>query len=440
MQNHILLFHVGMHKTGTTSLQRFLYDNDAVLRKYGWAYPDIYSDNYSTFCNGKKLFWRERDLARWENIKKELQNYNIIVSCEAYWRAVHKLLEALSIAQTFCNNIKVIVYLRRQDRAVESMYNQQVKVRSEHGSIIDYMNKRSMWSTDYLNTLDIISDKIGRENVIVRVYEKEQFEGERNDIFSDFICSLPDGPVSLNWDELLFPEKQNLSLSGNILEIKKICNSIYEDHNTVCCSKKLISELVRISNIRQNYTSTGMSTGYFTKQERIDLLNSQAQNNSEIAKKYLNRADGKLFYDDFVDYPVYQNQATGFEKDIILTLYSMLCLQQRKIEMAPVVAAVALLRKEKKLAFWGFGDNGKQLYNYALLPDIIIDNDPNKCHRTFMEIPVVPSAEIGNWEEYFIVVTPTSSKSIEDFLLKIGLKKGENYIMVNDFFDYLAIY
>lgn len=442
MQTHTLLFHIGMYKTGTTALQRFLYDNDRMLQKYGWTYPDLCPSEYSAYGNGngEKLLRRETDSKRWDVIRSALKNYNVIISSEAYWTYLSNLLEAVNTAQTFYDNIKVIVYLRRQDRAVESMYNQLVKGRSEHGSIMEYMNRRLLWTYDYLSILEKISAKIGQENIIVRVYEKGQFEGSRKDIFSDFIYSLPGEPITLKWNEFILPEKENLSLNGNFFEIKKICNFINEDHNQLWWSKKHVRELARVSDMEQNENSFQLSTGYFTKRERISILDSQAKNNAKIAKEYLNRSDGKLFYDDFVDYPIYQSKATEFEEDIILTLCSMLYLQQRKIEMAPAVAAVALLRKNRKLAFWGFGDNGKQLLEYTLLSDIIIDNDPDKYHRTYMGISIIPSDEINNWKEYFIVVTPTSSRIIEDFLLQKGLQKGEDYILLNDFFDYRAIY
>lgn len=36
-----LVFHIGMPKTGSTAIQRFLYENDNALKQYGWLYPDL---------------------------------------------------------------------------------------------------------------------------------------------------------------------------------------------------------------------------------------------------------------------------------------------------------------------------------------------------------------------------------------------------------------
>lgn len=439
MKNNILLFHIGTHKTGTTSLQRFLYDNNEILKKYNWSYPCLDTAGFTIWTNGRKLPWDEGSTERWQMIEKELQDYNVIISDEEFWYYPDKLSKILSKAQEFCNNIKVIVYLRRQDRLVESMYNQDTKTLSEHDSIMKYMNERLGLSNNYLENLEKISDKIGHENVIVRIYEKEQFAGERSDIFSDFIDSLPGSNITPDWKQFTIPEYLNLSLNGNFYEIKKICNSIIDNPSEIW-NKEQIRGIKKISGIKHTKNSQKLSVGYFTKQERIDLLNSQAENNAEIARKYLNRKDGELFYDKFLDYPVYQGKATEFEKDLIQTLFSMIYKQQKKIEILPAVTAIFMLRKNRKLALWGIGENGEKLLNYPLFPDVMIDNDPNKYHKTINNIQIVTSDEINNWEEYFTVVTPHFSEKIDEILRNKGLKKGENYLLLNDYLDYFLTY
>lgn len=439
MKNNILLFHIGTHKTGTTSLQRFLYDNNEILKKYNWSYPCLDTAGYTIWTNGRKLPWDEGSTERWKMIEKELQDFNVIISDEEFWYYPDKLSKILSKAQEFNNNIKVIVYLRRQDRLIESMYNQDTKTLSEHGSIIDYMNNRLGLSNNYLENLEKISDKIGHENIIVRIYEKEQFAGKRKDIFSDFIHSLPDSNINPDWDTFTIPERQNLSLNGNFYEIKKICNSIIDNPSEIW-NKEQIRGLRQISGMKHTKNSHGLSNGYFSKQERKNLLNSQAENNAEIARKYLNRENGELFYDKFLDYPVFQNQATDFERDMIQTLFSLIYRQQKKIEILPAITAIFLLKKNKKLALWGIGKNGEKLLNYPLFPDIMIDNDPNKYHKMINNIPVVPSNEIKNWEEYFIVVTPQFSEKIDEILCNKGLKNGENYLLFSDYLDEFIMY
>lgn len=438
MKENVLLFHIGMFKTGTTSLQRFLYDNSELLKKYHWSYPKLDTTDV-VWINGRKLGWDDGSAQRWETIKQDLKEHNVIISEEGYCYLLDKFFKVLSKAQEFHHNIKVIIYLRRQDRLAESMYNQDVKQLSEHSSFHEYMNDRIRFFVNYLELLDKISEKIGRENIIVRVYEKEQFEGERKDIFSDFIHSLPGPAVNLDWQQAIIPDRKNLSLNGNFYEIKKICNSIIENP-CECWNREHFRAITQISGKKHTQNSKGLNAGYITKQERMDLLDSQAENNAEIARKYLNRENGELFYDKFLDYPVYQDRATDFEADMIQTLFTMIYKQQRKIEILPTVTAIFLLKKNKKLVLWGFGETGKRLYQYPLFPDAIIDNDPNKNHDRINNIPIIPSDEFKEWEESFVVVTPLFADGIEQELRSKGLKKGENYILMNDYYDYFSMF
>ena len=159
--NNTLLLHIGTIKTGSTSLQKFLYTNAKKLEAYGWKYPyinhaleelGIEFDNIS-FKNGSvfnaswkvrvdelesadKQDWsemwdienrfeidskREAWFRTWEIINNHLCDSNVIISEELIsWRNTVSFLEA---AKRQYDNIKVIIYLRRQDRFFESAWN-----------------------------------------------------------------------------------------------------------------------------------------------------------------------------------------------------------------------------------------------------------------------------------------------------------------------------
>ena len=50
MGTNTLLIHIGMPKTGTTALQSFLFNNNSLLKKYGWCYP-VLEDAESGYWN-----------------------------------------------------------------------------------------------------------------------------------------------------------------------------------------------------------------------------------------------------------------------------------------------------------------------------------------------------------------------------------------------------
>ena len=89
MEN-VLLFHIGFHKTGSTSILRFLYDNDTELRKYGWFYPDfseMVKPRQIALNNGfylrLPLFKKDRG-KMWKIISENLKKYNVIIQISDY--------------------------------------------------------------------------------------------------------------------------------------------------------------------------------------------------------------------------------------------------------------------------------------------------------------------------------------------------------------------
>ena len=196
MEN-VLLFHIGFHKTGSTSIQRFLYDNDTELRKYGWFYPDfseMVKPRQIALNNGfylrLPLFKKDRG-KMWKIISENLKKYNVIISEEGF--SDEDIQTILSEAKKYHNNIKVIVYLRRQDLYIGSFYNQAVKAAYVHGTVNEYMENFLYYSDNYLDRLEKIGRVIGDENIIVRVYEGRQFAGSRKDVLSDFMYTIADG-------------------------------------------------------------------------------------------------------------------------------------------------------------------------------------------------------------------------------------------------------
>ena len=72
--------------------------------------------------------------------------------------------------------VKIIFYVRRQDDRIESNYNQAVKeisYRSPH-TFTQFLGNGYKSILDYYQVLLPWSDAFGRENIIVRCYEKEQ--------------------------------------------------------------------------------------------------------------------------------------------------------------------------------------------------------------------------------------------------------------------------
>ena len=293
-QKNIYL-HIGTHKTGTTALQNFFALNRKILKKSGIVYPfDIEGGG-----NGGhyRLFWalrRERGVRserfpsnldsaskEWELAMKQCDGQNGLISAEGLWLCWPEDLQAIK-KLTAGFKVYIVVYLRRQDTMTMSRYNQVIKggrVWTDH-EVQNY--------PDYEKGLKVWADIFGKENIIVRPYEKQQFY--KNTIFSDFLCHVLGLELT---DDFIIPEGDVNSGFHHIpLEYKRMVNLL-----PISLEQKyeLVKPLQRVSEIFQR-DSVGKHSILFP-QEQLDIIQQYAASNERIARDYLGREDGKLFFD-----------------------------------------------------------------------------------------------------------------------------------------------
>lgn len=246
-----LFLHIGTAKTGTTSIQFFCRENEELLKQRGYCYPK--SPKAYPFVskakNGHMLEATIRDkegnrlLEEEEKdfqaciamIKKQFETYDtVILSDEAIWRDLslgHKdvLQKVAREAKAAGFALKVIVYLRRQDLMAVSIWNQYVKAPQmvTPYNFEDFCKNMRMdaWLA-YDEKLDKIVREVGRENVIVRRFEPQNFYG--GNIFQDFFYA-----TGIPWsdDYVITEEVRNTRLSGNAVEIKRILNGLPKTNN-----------------------------------------------------------------------------------------------------------------------------------------------------------------------------------------------------------------
>lgn len=310
-----LYLHIGMPKTGTTAIQTFLNDNAEVLERnkicfpdFGFRYPRV-----GVLRNAHFLFYVETDesgefittpaypkaYAKYRSALDQIgelgKHYDkIILSDEAlwrrkssrpaFWKGLKKDLESKGLT------LHLIVYLRRQDDFAQSMYRQ--KVRSFHTCLTfsDFLkNFTESYPLDYPAYLNMLSECVGRENISLRVYESRQYRGEEKNLFSDFLdvlgLSFSDG----------FEVKQplcNIALDDSQLELRRILNTLPEPPYK---TNALLNGMEYVPLQNPNPKGTG-KTGFFKPGEQSAYLERFAESNAKLAREYLGREDGVLFY------------------------------------------------------------------------------------------------------------------------------------------------
>ncbi len=176
-----LILHTGLHKTGTTSLQKAFYDNRRWLRSAGVLYP-------TTGLSKKPVNWGHHELAyamrqeqtaqsTWSDLRKEADKSGletIFVSSEELSLLPFPRLPGIRpyqiIAECFTGyDITLLVYLRPQADLVASLYNHHVKSVGETAEVIDFL-ARVAPRLDYAQYLHVAAVAWGNEAIAVRRY------------------------------------------------------------------------------------------------------------------------------------------------------------------------------------------------------------------------------------------------------------------------------
>ena len=331
--------HIGLPKTGTTAIQHFLRDNNTALEKHGICYPDLGLDysSVSPYRNGHFLvpYFKGEDLPTYESSLNQLEEIGnrfekIILSDEALWRfgeqrpeAWEKLLDDLKERGL---RLHIIVYLRRQDRFLLSYYRQRVKGVHTDLSFYDCLDElREMYPLDYYAYMNMLSGTIGRESLSVRVYEKDQFQGNARNLYSDFL-SVFDLPLG---EEFTTPnETLNETLDDTNLELRRILNTLPEFFR----DDPILDKAFRKNARNSIFIASDEKTSFFRPGEQAAYLESFAETNRRLAREYLGREDGVLFYDSSgTDLPEYRIHTEELLQETIRFYARAICLLE--IEM-----------------------------------------------------------------------------------------------------------
>lgn len=222
--------HIGLEKTGTTTIQDFLIENNDKLldnnfffpqgintrmQVLGYLQPKI-DDPYSMFVGitTQDSFIKFQDKLKADIIKiiKNNKNKNIIFSHEL----IQSRLTSKEEVDYFKSNlenlgfkkIKIILYIRNQADLFASMCSQSLKNGLEEDESFLYAPGNSYISfvCNHKQTLEWWSSVFGKDNLEVRIFDRQDFVN--NNLICDFLNIL-----GLNHKDFTLMEDKNLSLS-----------------------------------------------------------------------------------------------------------------------------------------------------------------------------------------------------------------------------------
>jgi hypothetical protein len=300
-----VIIHIGSPKTGTTAIQGFCALNAARLAQLDLVYPLelmqsdlIYGQAQHCLVNlfmDATTFWKSINLRPKDMNDEDIISYlkslsrekNILLSTEnLVWldkKAINTLKEYLAGFDVY-----VVYYVRRQDDALQALYQTAVALIGETRQFNEYADNVALTLFEYDRIAEDWQSVFGAGKVIIRVYERGQLND--GDVVSDFIHVLEDilqrKIDSSDWDRNT--GTVNRGLPTLITDIIRYINNF-------ACKRFIVPKIRRIAELLHKD-----SRGFYeiiSPSARIELLESFAKSNENLARKFLKRKDGILFRD-----------------------------------------------------------------------------------------------------------------------------------------------
>lgn len=326
-----LYLHIGTSKTGTTTIQTYCGINREQLKSKGVLFPIMpyHYDRITKNRNGHFLYAMiyengVRNKEKEKQVLKQELDYivdcfkdydNILLSEESIWwatatrrKGLWKYLQEHSQQNNY--QVKIIVYLRRQDQFMMSRYNQIIKTDTGGGTQRFYeyfkdMNGKYKCVMNYRQRLDYMAKFFPKENIVVKRFDRSYFYN--GDLNADFLHILG---VEIDDTFAELPKDENLAISVQSGELKRVLNRL--GTMTFAENQKLLQMLNECEVLLPKREVSIMTTEHIEK-----FMKKFIDDNESIAVDYI--GDGKpMFNYDYKQKPVWSYEDKNYHEEVIL--------------------------------------------------------------------------------------------------------------------------
>ncbi|MDI6741387.1 MAG: hypothetical protein QMD11_01515 [Smithella sp.] len=306
-----LILHIGTEKTGSSSIQTFLFENKKPLAKAGYGYihtegrvdhRDVAvafmkhsrSDEYT---RTHKIEGEEARYAFCERVKKQLAGevaalrnqgiHTCIISSEHLNSRFKYVLEIQGLGSSLQNifdDVRVVAYVRDQRKKLSSHYSTRIKTGGTitfREAFNDYLrSKRDYYDMSFMRWENVF----GRKALRLQVFDRKYFY--RGDLIQDFLNL---SGVELDQKDFKHLKSDvNTSLSKNACEILRIVNFLLPRSSlrSIALRGSLIKLLNHLSGKPWSLSS-----------EQSELIKKKYQDSNEEFRKQYFPAKESLFDD-----------------------------------------------------------------------------------------------------------------------------------------------
>lgn len=352
-----LYLHIGTHKTGSTAIQESLRRAKSKLLSEKIVFLPI----QPSFKEIPRLSYLDKKIVL--SIQAFLQKYERIFSKEhtfvmSYEDFSGNLMQGYRNAPIVARVLKeategfevfIVVYLRRQDTFLESIYTQTVHEGGSDSFEKFIANYDSLFF-DWYFLLRSYADQFGKERIFVRRYDKKNLQ-DRNSLIDDFADIINSSALK----QIEMQEIHNAGYSRDALEIARLCNP----HLNIR-EKRQLRRIFQSSSAKLPFEEYE----FLSFNDRKKILNRYSESNAKVAREYLKEKTGMLFsepntsavrYEGLTPESVAKILTLAVISKPVLTDEELLCLKRlRKIESffaqkIPFKSAIKRLLRQLRL-------------------------------------------------------------------------------------------
>lgn len=307
MSQVTIFLHGGTGKTGSSAIQNFLDVNRGNLYKYdSCLYPNYNRIRLHTGRYHNHLEWYRHHIIKDDEVflkymrrtLKFCRSHSldkVILSGEGWLRSRSMPPRIKLVLDNFEDvDVRLICYFRRMDSWFESAWKQWGL--KEFETYEEYMRQpRTMYRFEgLLDSLKFWEEYIAKDRIVVKAYEKQQLP---DGLLSDFLASVGIDYKAHDWNK---NESSNVALNmgfnRDVLEVLHMSRDVFTGRH----DNQLFNMFTTL--LGENFQKKPFeSYSILTPSERLEIIQNNLPFEQEIARRYMGREDGRLFFDPLPD-------------------------------------------------------------------------------------------------------------------------------------------
>ena len=224
----MIVIHIGLRKSGSSSLQYFLSENEEALRRMGVEYPRLGRSgrltqtahrNLQCELRGRRALFDPtlgtlKDVADyWRRAKAQ----TLILSCEGFEECRPEEAERLKTLARDGESFRIVLIVRDLVSLMPSSYSQKIKSGINHFDFDTFFERRMKESrVDYFQTAQNWASAFGWESLRIRVLEPQHLRN--GDLIDDFLALADIDPDCPDARSLARPGLVNVTPGWRVLE------------------------------------------------------------------------------------------------------------------------------------------------------------------------------------------------------------------------------